>query len=293
MIACGKARGSLSRSARRPQAQHTAVRSSVTIEAMFRAVALSAFALLCFAQTPPKSQNDPPAEVDQALRARITQFYQYLVDGKYRQAEALVAEDTKDLFYDNAKPKYQGFEIQHIEYADNYTRAQVTVQVQQVIFMGEIGNMNVKLGSSGSWKVENGQWCWYVDPHAPLATPWGKVETETAAPGAAPTPPPFKMPTLQDALRDLYSQVKADKQSLTLKPGEPQEVTITNGAPGPINLSLYSSTTGVEVKIDRTQLKAGEKAIVTFRASDTARNGTLNIQVDQTNQIIPIQVNIN
>jgi hypothetical protein len=260
---------------------------------MARAIASYAVALLCFAQTPVTAQNDPPAEVDQALRARITQFYQYLVDGKYRQAEALVAEDTKDLFYDNAKPKYQSFEIQHIEFWDNYTHANVTVQVQQVVFMPEIGNMNLKLGANSTWKVEDGQWYWYVDPHAPVATPWGKAQMPTAAPGAAPAPPPFKMPTLEEALRNLQSQVKADKQSLTLKPGEPQQVTITNSAPGLINISLYSSTPGVEVKIDRSQLKAGEKATLTFRASGAARPGTVNIQVDQTNQIIPIQVSIN
>jgi len=50
--------------------------------------------------------NRPPADVDQALRARITEFFQFHVTGEYRKAEALVAEDTKDYFYDHNKPKY-------------------------------------------------------------------------------------------------------------------------------------------------------------------------------------------
>jgi hypothetical protein len=42
-----------------------------------------------------------PREVDQALR--ISEFYQDHVGGKFRQAEALVAAETKDSFY-GAKP---------------------------------------------------------------------------------------------------------------------------------------------------------------------------------------------
>lgn len=38
-------------------------------------------------------------EVNQALRARIAEFYQEQVGGKFRHAEALVAEETKDYFY--------------------------------------------------------------------------------------------------------------------------------------------------------------------------------------------------
>jgi hypothetical protein len=38
-------------------------------------------------------------EVNQALRARIGEFYQEQVGGKFRHAEALVAEETKDYFY--------------------------------------------------------------------------------------------------------------------------------------------------------------------------------------------------
>ena len=42
-------------------------------------------------------------EVDPARSARIGEFYQEQVGGKFRQAEALVAAETKDYFY-GAKP---------------------------------------------------------------------------------------------------------------------------------------------------------------------------------------------
>ena len=46
----------------------------------------------------PPAEASPP-EVEQALCARIGEFYQDQVGGKFRQAEALVAEETKDYFY--------------------------------------------------------------------------------------------------------------------------------------------------------------------------------------------------
>ena len=54
---------------------------------------------MCVGQTSAPPAEAPSPEVDQALRARIAEFYQDHVGGKFRQAEALVAEETKDYFY--------------------------------------------------------------------------------------------------------------------------------------------------------------------------------------------------
>ena len=86
--------------------------------------------------------------------------------------------------------------------------------------------------------------------------------------------------------------MKADKASVTLKAGESEQVTITNSAPGAMNISLTGSVPGVEVKLDRTVLNTGEKAVLTVQAGDDAKSGVLSIQVEQTNQVIPIQVAI-
>jgi hypothetical protein len=59
-----------------------------------------------------------------------------------------------------------------------------------------------------------------------------------------------------------------------------------------MNISLTGSIPGVEVKLDRTVLKAGEKAVLTVQAGDDAKSGVLSIQVMQTNQVIPIHVAI-
>src|SRR5579862_8034538 len=86
-------------------------------------------AAACQSQTP-KEAPLPPADVDRALRARVEEFFQYHVTGEFRKAEALVAEDTKDLFYNRNKPRYLKFvNIDHINYNDDFTKATAIVMV--------------------------------------------------------------------------------------------------------------------------------------------------------------------
>jgi hypothetical protein len=123
-------------------------------------------------------------------------------------------------------------------------------------------------------------------------TPFGKM-TPGPPRESAPATATRSIPAIPTTVPDfIYKQVKADKASVTLKAGESEQVTIANSAPGTMNISLTGSVPGVEVKLDRTVLNAGEKAVLTVRAGYAAKSGVLSIQVEQTNQVIPIQVAI-
>src|SRR5271154_2298631 len=100
---------------------------------MHRTLILAVFAAVAFAQNPADLFNRAPADVDQALRARITEFFHYHVSGEPRKAEELVAEDTKDYFYNNNKPHYISFEIGKIDYSDGYTKAKAMVTVKMPV----------------------------------------------------------------------------------------------------------------------------------------------------------------
>ena len=89
---------------------------------MDRRLIFPAVAITAWAQQPPPA----PPEVEAALRARVEQFYQLEIDKKFRQAEAFVAEDTKDDYYNGSKPAIKASSIQKIEWSDNNTRARVT-----------------------------------------------------------------------------------------------------------------------------------------------------------------------
>jgi hypothetical protein len=245
-----------------------------------------AFSAYCFAQTPADLFNKPPADVDRALRARISEFYQDHVDGKFRQADALVAEDTKDFYFASNKPKYLGFEIQRIDYSEGFTRAKATILCEQYVMMPGFTDKPLKVPTPSTWKLVDGQWYWYVDQSALRQTPFGVMQPGTGAPSGLPAIPSGK------DMAFIFSQVKADKSVVNLKPGVEEQVTITNGAQGQVSLELTGKLPGVQVKLDRMNLAAGEKAILTLRAGDDAQPGVLSLRVEQTNQVIPIQVKI-
>jgi len=256
---------------------------------MFRFIAFIVCTIVCFAQSPADLFNRPPADVDQALRARIQQFYQAHVDGKPRQAEALVAEETKDFFYNGNKPKYLSFEIVGIEYSENFTRAKATVKVEQYVVMPGFGGV-LKVPTPSYWKIENGQWYWYVDkPGAEEESPFGGPMKAGPGAGANALPP---IPDGRQVLNSLSSRIKLDKRAIHLKPGATDQVTISNTAEGALSISISGSVSGVDVKLDHMDIKPGEKAVLSFRAGNNPQPGTVTIRVEQTNQIFPIQVTI-
>ena len=255
---------------------------------MLRFILLAIFATGSFAQNAGDAFNKPPADVDEALRARITEFFDLHVKGEFRKAEALVAEDTQDLYYSSSKTKYVSFEIGRIDYSEDFTRAKATVLCEQYIMLPGFLGKPMKIPIPSTWKLVDGTWYWYVDPESLRMTPFGKMN-----PGTARESAPKTIPAIPTTVPDyIYEQVKADKASVSLKVGESEQVTVTNSAPGTMNISVTGSLPGVEVKLDRTVLNTGEKAVLTFQASNEAQSGVLSIQVEQTNQVIPIQVAI-
>ncbi len=255
---------------------------------MLRFTLLAIFAVGSFAQNADDAFNKPPADVDEALRARITEFFDLHVKGEFRKAEALVAEDTQDLYYSSSKTKYVSFEIGRIDYSEDFTRAKATVLCEQYIMLPGFMGKPIKIPIPSTWKLVDGTWYWYVDPESLRMTPFGKMN-----PGTARESAPKTIPAIPTTVPDyIYQQVKADKASVSLKVGESEQVTVTNSAPGTMNISVTGSLPGVEVKLDRTVLNTGEKAVLTFQASNEAQSGVLSIQVEQTNQVIPIQVAI-
>ncbi len=253
---------------------------------MLRISVLVLFAAGLFAQNSDNPFDKPPAGVDKALRARITEFYQDHVKGQFRKAEALVAEDTKDFFYSHNKPAYLSCETGKIQYSENYTRAKATVICEQYVMMPGFANKPMKVPFPSTWKLVHGKWYWYVDPEQARMTPFGKM-----TPGTTPatSPMPAVIPTSPDAF---MKQVRADKESVSLKPGQTDKVTIANAAPGLMTISLMGQVPGVEAKLDHGDLKIGDKAILTLHAGEDARPGTFSIRVEQTGEIIPIRVDV-
>ena len=257
----------------------------------FRIAIAVLVAAACFAQTAPPDAPKPPADVDQALRARINEFYGLLLKKEYRKAEALIADDTKDYYYGIGKPDFTKFELLEIRYSENFTRATAITQcaqkVQQPGF--PLGEWNLKVPSL--WKYENGNWYWYVNQSV-VVSPVGivqKVEAGNGAAVAAPATPggmPKEIPTTPDFV---LGKVGIDKKTVTLEGDKAEKVTIVNGLAGQIRLMLTKQL-GLDLQLEPTELSQGEKAVLTVRATKDSVSGVLGVQIIPTGEVLAIQV---
>jgi hypothetical protein len=218
--------------------------------------------------TPTDIFHKAPPHIDEALRARIAGFLQAHVDGKFRVADQFVAEDSKDAFFTMEKRKFLGFEIVKIDYTDDYTKATVLSTVE-VNFRPSprFPNQRVKAPYKMLWKSVEGEWFWYTVNTGEWETPWGKMKV----PGEAP-PKDDPADAVISQLRNMdgkavLNQVKVSKTDIELRSYENSSdtVEITNGLQGPVSLRVEGSpVVGLEIKTDKTELKFGETAKVTF-----------------------------
>ena len=256
---------------------------------MHRFARFALFTAFAFGQSNEPFKPKPPAKVDAALRARVQAFFELHVKGQFRQAEELVAQDTKDFFYKGNKPKYLSFEISRIDYSANFTKAKVTVVCEQYNMMPGFADRPMKVPTPSTWKLEHGKWYWYVDQDALLNTPWGRMKPGESTGKGAALPSLASIPTSADFL---YKLIRLDKTAVQLRAGESAEVTIASSAPGPVELSVPAALPGIEAKLDKGTLPGGGKAILTLHAATGAKSGVLNIQVEPTMQQLPIQITI-
>ena len=188
------------------------------------------FATACSRRMPPKPAPKPPARVDEALRARIKEFYQYHVTEEYRKAEKLVAEDSQDFYYVHNKPHYLNFEITDIEYLDHFTKAKVSAYVRAVLPRTRVRrqadegafHQHLEAGrtgsGSGTWTRTN----WRRGPMGKMANAGSKATAPAAA--SPPGDPDFAR------LRPEPGEARQDFGGAEAQ--ETQQLTVTNTAPG-------------------------------------------------------------
>jgi hypothetical protein len=260
---------------------------------MYRIALFAMLGVAAFAQTDSPPAAQPPADVEQAVRARVNQFYTMMMNQDYRKAEALVAEDTKDYYYAGSKPVIHKFEVLHIEFSENFTHAKAITRVSEPIVMAGFPPTEIAINMPTLWKLENGNWCVYEDPEK-ITNPTGlATKVQKIVDGAAAQ---LKMPQMpKDQPTDTsmaLGKVQIDKQEVTLTTGVAETITIVNNAPGPVRLEPGYPLGGIEAKLDRTDLSKGEKAILTLTASKDARGGFYYLRLAPTEEALRILVKV-
>jgi hypothetical protein len=228
-----------------------------------------AAALVSFAQTPPAS---PSPEVDQALRSRVTAFFQYEKEGNFRKAYDLVAEESKDYYFSVSKQKGLPFSIDDVRYADNFSIATVKATVTKQ--MGLSGQqVEVPSVVTALWKLEKGEWVWYHDPSKDvLLTIVGALPTAGLTAGATPLAGDSQSPNSSALPKDLSPRAAVaaaakltekatiDKPSITFTLGKEgaEVITFHNQNSGQVRVSVgvRGSTDSVTVQPVDTLLTA-------------------------------------
>ncbi|HLG99976.1 MAG TPA: hypothetical protein VKX49_26945 [Bryobacteraceae bacterium] len=278
-----------------------------------RKLCLSVFSIVCGLSTvslpaPAQSPSDvfdkaPPA-IDEALRTRVEAFYQAHVDGKFRQADQYVAEDSKDFFFAAEKTRYHGFNISKITYSDNFTKATVmTACKTELAFHGQ--KMPVTMPAVTHWKVENGEWFWYHDDSGQVDSPWGKMkagpESENPVVAMIPRDPAA-------AARSILSKITVDASEVTIDEtrSNKREIHLKNGSLGPITVSADpTGMPGLTVVPAKSQVGPGEEIaiVIQFNFDDPAINCkdclvhpgvrppiTVNLHTQPIQQDFPIKI---
>ena len=247
------------------------------------------FCSLAMAQQASPFNQAPPA-IHKALIANVTQFFQNYVDGKFRQCIPLVAEESQDDFFNVQKDKYRSFEIIKVDYKDDFHTAVVTVTIG-ITHMFRGTGMPLMAPIASNWKLEKGEWRWFVD----------KTFTNPTAFGGAMKPGEGdrtgKLANRPENTMAVLSQVKVSKQDVMLSSFEASkdEVLISNDMPGVINFTLQTEELpGLKVALEKKELKAGEKTrlLLTYKPADKSPKPMRRalVVVEQTGVQIPISI---
>ncbi len=223
-------------------------------------LAVFAWTNYCFGQAPTDLFSKAPPAVDAALRERVQAFYQAQSNGKFREAEKLVAEESKDAYFEADKRRCRKFEIVKINYTDNFTKATALTNCDTDMVMVPGGVIRVTMPVSSIWVVQQENWYWTVPIRKNRESGFG---TLTPGPGEDEI---VKIPT-GPSPDDLRKLVTVDRTRVPLNPGvlTTESVKIKNSMNGTVKLRLQ--TTGAEdlqISLDKSELKLNEEAVLTI-----------------------------
>jgi hypothetical protein len=250
---------------------------------MDRRLLFPAVAMTAVAQT----TSPANAKAEKALRARAEQFYKLEIQKEFRQAEAIVAEESKDYFYNSGKPNLKDVKVGKIEFTDKGTRAVVHIVATVELMAPGIGRQNFAAPTVSNWKLEKGRWVWYFNKESSMATPFGKMKFGDSRAGAS------MMDIMgKGSAASLKALVTTDRDSVTLSADHPEDaVTLTNKLPGAVTVSLKEGDIeGIQAELDKTSVGSGEKVVLRVKRTGNAKSGTLVMSVAPLGEDFEIQV---
>ncbi len=249
--------------------------------------------MLCAPVAAQTVQQPAPPKVEHALRERVDQFYRMQVDRKLRESEKLIAPESRDGYFAGEKPEILDFQIQAIQWRDNFTKANVTMVSKMHTRRAIGGEMVATVPYASHWELIHGKWFWFIPKVNDRQTAFGDMHIDQKEIEKHQLDLKKMIqsgPTAQDVMR----AVKLDRNSIVLSSAEPQTIKLMNTLSGPVDIQLVApQKKGFEVSISKTHLGAHEEAVITVTPGNGEQvDGTIGILVTPINQNLTIQVTV-
>ena len=232
-----------------------------------------------------------PDAVKESLSTRVNAFYDLFRAGKFRDAEAIVSEPSRDLFYGAKKNRIISYQIESMEFADDFKFAKALVTCKTIIPM--MGSEPFDVPLSSEWRWQDSDWFMHFQQREATTeafqSPFGPMTYKDTpnTPGHTPMPP---RPTL-DSLRDM---VRADRNELRMSGSQTGErsISVHSQAAGPLTLSVNGRLPpGLEVETPEA-IESGSYGDVRFVFTPGERSISGRYQIElmvlPINQILKI-----
>lgn len=230
---------------------------------------LLAVSIVSASEKQPSPFRKAPPEVEEALRARVERFYLLFKEGKFRQAEDSVTEESKDLFYNSPKKALMGFEVVSLTFNDEFTEANVLVNVDTMFPL--MGATPFKVPVAGKWRWVSDNWFLHMESRG-NESPFGEMKGQQSSPGESATvqgafaggPRGIK----PEAFSNMYALNRRAVKFPAPNNNEPVEgtVTIANSGPVPLTLELQGpDIPGLVVDAGEGKLEPGGRREIIFR----------------------------
>lgn len=236
------------------------------------------FACLLSAQTHPAatktSSVEVPAETVEAVKARALEFYQLQMKGKFRQAEAMVCDDSKDAYYDSRKEQWRSVDISKVIF-DTPQTARV------VISLGT--QLNTLMGSApavfpftSKWRQEAGRWCYVIPPPSEreVKTPWGDMHSGKGDGNIAGAGGTISKPV---EVGQVMRGVEVSKTKIVLNEKKPSQdkLTVSNHLQGAVQVEVDGTQgRGLTWKLSSTSLREGQSCEIEFAFDPAAKDAS-------------------
>jgi len=225
------------------------------------------------------------------------------VDGNFRKAYEMVAEDTKDYYFAVMKIRLKSFQVTAVKYSDDFKKATVDLNTDQEIRRPEFPGTVVPVPMTTAWKIEEGKWVWYRGAADPHVTPMGESEISKIMPGDKVAPQDLSKILTPEQLErmktNILRQAGIDKTEVTLATDKPSSAVVTfhNGQSGTVKVMIAGgrSLAGFTSSLDKTDVGPNEDAVLKLTYDPQAGatpppQATVRLVVEPFSQILDVGI---